>query len=164
MAGPMHGRGAVPSMKGRMPMKKGVLKRLLKILLTEHKTLLIAMAVCLVVSAVSGSVTGLFLNNVYATLEKVVVKKVIGANEAFNSIVITLIILASIYLVGLVSNFIMQRVGAVLTQTFLSNMRIKCFNKMQKLPIKYFDRKNHGDIMSVYTNDINALRQLVSQS
>ena len=164
MAGPMHGRGAVPPMKGRMPIKKGVLKRLLKILFTEHKTLLLAMAICLVVSAIAGAVTGLFLNNVYATLENAVVNNIIGMDEAWNSIVITLIILASIYLIGLVSNFIMQRVGAVLTQTFLSNMRIKCFTKMQRLPIKYFDRKTHGDIMSVYTNDIDALRQLVSQS
>ncbi|MBE5731444.1 MAG: ABC transporter ATP-binding protein [Clostridiales bacterium] len=158
-------------MKGRMPMKKGLLKRLLKILFKEYKALLVIMATCLVISAVAGSVTGLFLNNVYSTLEDAMIKNDSGAviglsgvDIAWRKIVITLIILACIYLIGIVCNFIMQRTGAVLTQTFLKDMRVKCFTKMQRLPIKYFDRKNHGDIMSTYTNDIDALRQLISQS
>ena len=173
MAGPMHGgRGAVPPMKGRMPMKNGLLKRLLKILFTEYKALLVVMASCLLISALAGSLTGLFLNNVYATLESAMIKDALtgaviglsGVDIAWKKIVITLIILACVYLVGIVTNLIMQRTGAVLTQTFLKDMRVKCFAKMQKLPIKYFDRKNHGDIMSTYTNDIDALRQLISQS
>lgn len=172
MAGPMRGRGAVPPMKGRMPMKKGLLKRLLKILFTEYKALLLIIAICLAISAVAGSVTGLFLNNVYATLESAMVKDpetgaiiaMSGVDVAWRKIVITLIILACIYLVGIICNFVMQRTGAVLTQTFLKDMRVKCFTKMQRLPVKYFDRKNHGDIMSTYTNDIDALRQLISQS
>ena len=171
MAGPMRGRGAVPPMKGRIPMKKGLLKRLLKILFTEYKALLLIIATCLVISAVAGSVTGLFLNNVYATLESAMIKNETGAivglsgvDIAWRKIVITLIILACIYLIGIICNFVMQRTGAVLTQTFLKDMRVKCFTKMQRLPVKYFDRKNHGDIMSTYTNDIDALRQLISQS
>ena len=53
---------------------------------------------------------------------------------------------------------------AILTQGTLKKFRVKMFNRMQTLPIKYFDTRNHGDIMSCYTNDIDALRQMISQS
>ena len=157
----MHGRGRghVPPMK----MKKGVLKRLMGILFKNYKPLLIVIATCLVISAITGAVAGLFLNTVYDTLANAIAKTV-SVSEAWSKIITTLIILGSIYLLGILSNFIYQQLGAILTQRFLKDMRVKMFAKMQRLPIKYFDTHTHGDIMSSYTNDIDAIRQLISQS
>ncbi|MBR3804335.1 MAG: ABC transporter ATP-binding protein [Clostridia bacterium] len=146
-----------------MKMKKGVLKRLMGILFKNYKPLLIVIATCLVISAITGAVAGLFLNTVYDTLANAIAKTV-SVSEAWSKIITTLIILGSIYLLGILSNFIYQQLGAILTQRFLKDMRVKMFAKMQRLPIKYFDTHTHGDIMSSYTNDIDAIRQLISQS
>ena len=72
--------------------------------------------------------------------------------------------LAVIYFTGMICSLVYHQVGAVLTQKFLRDIRVKMFDRMQKLPIKYFDTHAHGDIMSMYTNDTDALRQLISQS
>lgn len=82
----------------------------------------------------------------------------------YPGIVNTVLILICIYIVGLIAALIHTRTMAVVTQGFLNKMRNLMFGKMQKLPIKYFDTHTHGDIMSHYTNDIDTLRQLVSQS
>ena len=155
-----RGRGAVPPM-GKLNL--GVLKRLMGLLFSNYKSFLVIIAICLVISAITGSVAGLFLSNVYELLAQAIAGK-IGVSVAWSQIVTTLVVLASIYLLGIVANFIYQQLGAILTQKFLKDMRIKMFAKMQRLPIKYFDRNTHGDVMSVYTNDIDALRQLISQS
>ena len=68
------------------------------------------------------------------------------------------------YLLALISAFTYTRMMAIITQGFLKKLRVKMFSGMQDLPIRYFDTNNHGDIMSYYTNDIDTLRQLVSQS
>lgn len=159
MRGP-RGRGPIPPM-GKMNF--GVLKRLMGMLLKEYKPLVFVIAICLVISAITGSIAGLFLSNVYELLATAVEGK-IGLSEAWSQIVTTLIILGSIYVLGIVSNLIYQQLIAILTQRFLKDMRVKMFTKMERLPIKYFDQNTHGDIMSVYTNDIDALRQLISQS
>lgn len=81
-----------------------------------------------------------------------------------NSIIEMVLLLILIYVLGLAAAFTQTRTMAVVTQGFLHKMRILMFGKMQNLPIKYFDTHKHGDIMSYYTNDIDTLRQLVSQS
>ncbi len=156
----MRGRGAVPPVG---VMKKGVLKRLMGTLFKNYKPLLIIIAICLVISAITGSVAGLFLQQVYDALGQAI-EKTISIGEAWSKIVTTLVILGCIYLLGILANFIFQQLGAILTQRFLRDMRVKMFTKMQRLPIKYFDTNTHGDIMSTYTNDVDAIRQLVSQS
>ena len=155
-----RGRGAVPPM-GKMNL--GVLKRLMGLLFSNYKPLLIVIAICLVISAITGAVAGLFLSKVYAFLTDAI-DGVITVKGAWSGVVSTLIILGSIYLLGIIANFIYQQLGAILTQRFLKDMRVKMFTKMERLPVKYFDQNTHGDIMSIYTNDIDALRQLISQS
>ena len=155
-----RGRGAVPPM-GKINL--GVLKRLMGLLFSNYKLLLIVIAICLVVSAITGAVAGLFLSKVYAFLTDAITG-VITIESAWAGVVSTLIVLGSIYLLGIIANFIYQQLGAILTQRFLRDMRVKMFTKMERLPIKYFDQNTHGDIMSIYTNDIDALRQLISQS
>ena len=85
-------------------------------------------------------------------------------NAVYPSIVKTVLCLIIVYIIGLIAAFTQTRTMASLTQNFLNKMRNLMFGKMQKLPIKYFDTHQHGDIMSHYTNDIDTLRQLVSQS
>ena len=155
-----RGRGAVPPV-GKLNL--GVLKRLMRILFTNYKSTLLIISVCLVVSAITGALAGLFLSDVYDCLG-LAVKGDISIESAWSNIISTLIILASIYVVGIIASVVYQQLGAILTQKFLRDMRNDMFTKMQKLPVKYFDQNTHGDIMSVYTNDIDALRQLVSQS
>ena len=154
-------------MRGHVPpvgmIKKGILKRLMGILFKNYKPLLIIISICLVISAITGAVAGLFLNTVYDTLAEAIAKT-ISVSAAWSKIITTLIILGLIYFLGILSNFIYQQLGAILTQRFLRDMRVKMFAKMQRLPIKYFDTHTHGDIMSSYTNDIDAIRQLISQS
>ena len=155
-----RGRGAVPPM-GKL--NKGVLKRLMGLLFKNYKPLLIVIAACLVVSAITGSLAGLFLNNVYDALTRWLQGEIQYA-EAWSSVISTLIVLGIIYALGILASFIYQQLGAIMTQRFLKDMRVKMFTKMERLPIKYFDQNTHGDVMSLYTNDIDALRQLISQS
>ncbi len=155
------------SQKG--PMKKGIknldfkaLFRILGILFKEYKVSYIVVLLSVGISAVASSVGGLFLNKVYTALENFL--KGVPYAETWNIICTALLTLAIIYVINIVFSYTFNMLGAILTQRFLRDMRIKLFSKMQKLPIKYFDTHTHGDIMSTYTNDIDALRQLVSQS
>ena len=147
--------------QGKFVMKKGVVKRLLKILFTNYKVLLLSISACIIVSAVAGAIASPFLADIYGAIAEA---GEIGVETAWKKIIGLLVVLGSIYLLGLVANFLLGQIGAVLTQKFLADMRNQVFAKMQRLPVKYFDSKNHGDIMSIYTNDIDALRQLISQS
>lgn len=85
-------------------------------------------------------------------------------NPDFSSLGKALMHIATIYLFGIVCNLLFQKVKVYISQGTLRNLRIEIFNKMQSLPIKYFDTHAHGDIMSIYTNDVDTLRQLISQS
>lgn len=158
----MPRRGPVPPM-GRKSMKKGVLKRLMKILFTEYKAFVLVVGVCIVMSAVASAIAGPFLQKVYTYIDQAL-NGVLGQNAAMEAITKTLLILGSIYVLGWIANAVQGQIVGIFTQKFMRDMRVKMFAKMQSLPIKYFDRNTHGDIMSTYTNDIDALRQVVSQS
>lgn len=158
----MHGRGPVPPM-GKGAIKKGVLKRLMGMLFKDYKLYVILIALCIVLSAVASAIAGPFLQQVYAALEDFA-GGALTSNAAMQTVVKTLLVLLSIYALGWIASFVMGQIGAKLTQQFMRDIRVKMFTKMQTLPIRYFDRNTHGDIMSTYTNDVDALRQLVSQS
>ncbi len=144
--------------------KKGTFKRLLVMLFRDYKVLLLFVAIGLVISSIAGSVGGLFLNNIYTALDDYLIRNIITVDQAFATIVKTLVVLGCVYIINVISTILFNQAGAVLTQKFLRDLRNKLFDKMEKLPIKYFDANSRGDIMSVYTNDIDALRQLISQS
>ena len=140
---------------------KGTLLRLFKFLFKYYKTYLIIVAVCILLSALAGTVSSLFLNQLLLVIGD-------GINTGFKSVsgrlmqVIGLMI--GFYALGVITTFIYSQLMAVVTQGFLDKMRQNMFGSMQNLPIKYFDTHTHGDIMSYYTNDIDTLRQLISQS
>lgn len=142
--------------------KKGTMARLLKMLFTQNKGYLIAVFICLVLASVTGVANSVFLEE-FLTL----VQKGLDAHSysaVARELTILFISMASIYLTCIVSNFLQTRLMAIVTQKFLHQIRTSVFDKMQALPIKYFDTHLTGDIMSSYTNDTDAIRQLVSQS
>ena len=150
----------MPDARGKGGFKS--IKRLIGLLFKNYKGLLFVVAVCLIISAITSSIAGVFLQNLYAQCELAI--KGVPAGEVWKSIISILATMLGIYAVGWIANILMGLFGAVLTQRFLRDMRNSVFDKMQRLPIKYFDRNAHGDIMSIYTNDIDTIRQLVSQS
>ena len=157
-----------PVKGGRPPMKRGkgdfkVIGRLLKILFKNYKVLIIGICMCLVFSAISGSVAGVFLENIYKQIDNYFTGAM-TQHEAWANVIKVLVVMLSVYAVGWVANFFLGQLGAILTQRYLRDLRNDMFDKMQRLPIRYFDRTAHGDIMSIYTNDVDAIRQLISQS
>lgn len=153
-------------MKRRMEIQKGsvlkILGKLFKYLGHYYKWELILVFVCIAITAVAGISSSIFL--------EVLVDDVIdpGIANGFESIKDTLTkiacMMAGIYVLGLICSFVYTRLMAIITQGFLKHVREDMFNRMQRLPVKYFDTHTHGDIMSYYTNDVDALRQLISQS
>ena len=154
---------------GRPKAKKGTLKRVLKFLVKYYKPSLILVGICLVISALVNSVSSIFTQKFLSYInEGLGYVNTDGVDTALAIVypkVITLVlILMGVYLTGLICNFLWTRTMAKVTQGTLDNMRKEMFAKMQTLPIKYFDTHPHGDIMSHYTNDVETLRQLISQS
>lgn len=156
MPGPRGFRGG-PKAKNT----KGTLTRLMKFLFKYFKGELIAVFVCIVFSAFSGTVSALFLNKIILVISKGIES---GYNAVFAELMRVIMLMGGLFLLGIISTFIFTRLMAIITQGFLNNLRQEMFGGMQNLPVKYFDTHTHGDIMSHYTNDIDTLRQLVSQS
>ncbi len=150
----------------RMEIKKGsalkILGRLFRYIGHYYKWELLAVVICIAVTAVAGISSSIFL--------EILVDDVItpGLEHGFDYVADTLYtiagIMAGIYVAGILCSFVYTRLMAVITQGFLKHVREDMFDKMQTLPIRYFDTHTHGDIMSYYTNDVDALRQLISQS
>ncbi|OUP10548.1 ABC transporter [Collinsella sp. An2] len=138
------------------------LGRLIKTLFSFYPRLLPMVLVCIVVSAILSSLPATFMQR---TLEVVTDTWESGdwasAAQRIEPLIITLL---CIYAVSLVLNFTYTRTMAVITQGSLEKFREKLFDHMQDLPIRFFDTHQHGDIMSHYTNDIDALRQMIGQS
>ena len=159
MAGPMGPKG----MKGGPKAKnaKGTVARLFKYLFKYYKVYLLIVAVCIILSAVSGTVSSLFLNQLVLIITEGLK---VGYSAIYARLLRIILLMVGFYVVGVVSAFIYSRLMAIVTQGFLNKMRQNMFGSMQTLPIKYFDTNTHGDIMSHYTNDIDTIRQLISQS
>ncbi|MBE7086965.1 MAG: ABC transporter ATP-binding protein [Clostridiales bacterium] len=141
--------------------KKGTMGRLLKLLFTANKKLMIIVFVCLTLTAVTGVSSSVFLNMLMTQLDLGIKN---GMASVLKDLIVIFVSMGCIYGVNILCSFIYTRVMAVVTQRFLHQIRTGVFNKMQSLPIRYFDTHKTGDIMSSYTNDTDAIRQLVSQS
>ena len=139
-----------------------VLKRTLKLLWQSYPKLMPITLACIVFSSVVATLPAIFNKQIIAAIEEYVVNG--NWADAKTVIIPKIITLAAIYLVSLISVFAHTQLMAYITQGFLGKLRKTLFDRMQNLPIKYFDTNKHGDIMSHYTNDIDSIRQLVSQS
>ena len=143
-----------------------VLGRVIKLLFKSYPRLLPLTLGCILFGAVVSAIPALFQQRVLAVIEEwFTYENGQNAWEAAKYEIFPLVlILVGLYLLSLTAITVYNQLMAYITQGFLSKMRIEMFNGMQNLPIKYFDTNKHGDIMSHYTNDIDTLRQLVSQS
>ena len=146
----------------RPAVKKGTIRRLVRTLLEFYPVLLPVTLVCILFSAVVATVPSVFMQKIIAVIEG---SWQSGDWAAVSGRIFGLVaILIVLYVLSLASVFIWNRLMAVITQGTLKKLRCKMFNGMQDLPLRYFDTHSHGDIMSHYTNDIDTLRQLISQS
>ena len=156
--GPRGPQGMPPKRK----MNFGALKRVIKMLYGYYPKLLPIAIGCIIFAAITAALPAIFQQQVIAAIEDWYVSRDWGS--AKDVIIPKVIILAVFYALSLAAVILQTQLMAIITQGFLGKMRKTMFNGMQSLPIKYFDTNKHGDIMSYYTNDIDALRQLVSQS
>ena len=149
-------------MSKKRPVKKGIIKRLLKTLLEFYPVMMPFTIACILFNAVVSSIPSIFMQRIISAVET---SWKDGNWEAVGSgIISSVVFLAVFYVISLVSGFTFNQLMAIMTQGSLKKLREKMFNNMQDLPVKFFDTNNHGDIMSHYTNDIDTLRQMVSQS
>ena len=142
--------------------KKNTFTRLIKTLFEFYPVLLPIIIFLILFNAVVSSIPSIFMQNIISVIEKYWrTKDWVHAKPEIFSIVVVLVIL---YILSLIASFTYNRLMAVVTQGSLMKFREKMFAKMESLPIRYFDTNAHGDIMSIYTNDTDTLRQLISQS
>ena len=154
-----------PNMKNMRPMKPvdpKNLTRMIKLLFKFYPVLFPVACVCIIFSAITATMPAIFQQKILADIgEWYLSGDWAGASKVIMPKVITLACLYGVSFCAIVAH---TQIMVYITQGFLDKMRCEMFRKMQDLPIKYFDTNKHGDIMSHYTNDIDALRQLVSQS
>ena len=148
--------------KGPSRAKKGTLGRLIKTLFEFYPVKMPIVLFCIIFSAVVSSIPAIFMQNVIAIVE---ISWKSGDWDAVSGKVFYYVgLLLVFYILSILSAITYTQMMAGITQGFLKKLRVKMFNGMQDLPVRYFDTHNHGDIMSYYTNDIDTLRQMVSQS
>ena len=150
-------RGAAPPGK----IDAGMLKRILKLLFESFPVLLPVTIACIIFSSVTAAAPAVFQQQVIADIERFYLS---GDWSAAAKVILPKIaILITFYVLSMTSITLYTQLMAYITQGFLHKMRVKMFDGMQNLPVKYFDTHKHGDIMSYYTNDIDTLRELISR-
>ena len=160
MKGPMRGRG-MPVPKGAI--KKGTLGRLLKTVFKYYKWQLVVVLVCILLSSVGSLVSSVYMQLLVDTVITPAMES--GFGDALKARLTGLIVMMGVvYTLVILCSFLYTRLMATVTQGTLYHLRTEMFAKMQSLPIKYFDTHAHGEIMSGYTNDTDATRQLIGQS
>ena len=143
-------------------LKDGTLGRLIRMIFSFYPVLLPFTLACILINAIISAIPSLFQQRIIALIEQNWQSgDWAGVSAQILSLVLTLAIL---YVLSLIAGITYNQCMAVITQGSLKKIRTKMFDGMQKLPISYFDHNEHGDIMSYYTNDVDALRQMISQS
>ncbi len=145
----------------RNKVKKGTFKRLLRYVSRKYKKRFIFVFICILISSIVSVISSLFLQQL---IDDYIVPLLSTDNPVFTSLLKMLGIMAIIYVIGVVTAYLYNRFMVTISQGVLRDIRNEMFEKMEKLPIRYFDTNTHGDIMSRYTNDVDTLRQMLSQS
>ncbi len=159
MAGPM---GRPPrGMKPQVENPGKIFKRLMSYIFRKYKWHYI-IVIALICVGVLANVQGTLFQK--SLIDDYIKPMLFSENPDFSPLLEAMVRVAGFYLIGVISTFAYNRIMINVTQGVLRDMRNDLFTHMQKLPIKYFDTHAHGDIMSIYTNDIDTLRQVVSQS
>lgn len=138
-----------------------VLGRLMSYILKRYKFRYAIVLICIIISSLASVASSVFMKTL---IDGYITPMIQSANPDFTPLFQALSMMACIYMAGVVTKLISQKVLIVISQGTMNNLRNDLFSNMEKLPIQYFDTHAHGDIMSVYTNDIDTLRQVISQS
>lgn len=141
--------------------KKGTVKRLLSYVTKNYKKQFIIVFICIIISSVANVAGSLFLQ---ILIDDYITPLLGMENPIFTGLLKAIGIMVCIYVLGILSSYLYNRIMVNISQGVLKKIRDEMFSKMQKLPIKYFDTHTHGEIMSHYTNDTDTLRQMISQS
>ena len=148
----------MPKTKGK---KRKTIKRLLKYVTEGYKLQLAVVLISIIISALVGVIGTQFIKFL---IDDFITPLLGSQSPDYTRLLNVIMIMAVIYLVGVVCTFTYNRLMVNISQGVLNKIRTQMFNHMQKLPIRYFDSRTHGDIMSTYTNDVDTLRQMLSQS
>lgn len=127
----------------------------------DYKGQLVFVVACILLSAVASAASSLFLQSL---IDDYITPLLGSSAPVFTQLLKALISMAVIYLIGVLSTLFYNRVMVTIAQGTLKKIRDEMFEKMQRLPIRAFDTRTHGDIMSLYTNDTDTLRQMIAQS
>lgn len=144
----------------KMQFDKNALSRLFSYM-KEYKWNLIFVVICILLSAVASAASSVFLQSL---IDDYIVPLLGSDAPVFTGLVKALTAIGMIYLIGVLSTLLYSRVMVTVAQGTLKKIRDDMFEKMQRLPIRIFDTRTHGDIMSLYTNDTDTLRQMIAQS
>jgi len=142
--------------------KKQAFSRLMKYFISTYKVRFVIVVICLLLVSAGALSASVFVQKF---IDDVIYPGIVGGYDSVKDKLYKLTtMLGSIYVVSLIASIIQTQILAVCIQGFLTRVRKDMFGKMESLPISYFDRHQHGEIMSTYTNDVDALRQMLSQS
>lgn len=155
-----------PMGKGRGPKAKIdnpglVLKRVMKYVGEKYKVHCIIVLICIITSVLANVQGTMFTKTL---IDDYIIPMVKDGSSDYSGLLNAMLRVAAFYTCGIVAAYIQARIMALVTQGILKNLRVDLFSHMENLPISYFDTHAHGDIMSIYTNDIDTLRQMISQS
>ncbi|MDD4797898.1 MAG: ABC transporter ATP-binding protein [Eubacteriales bacterium] len=156
-------RNAAPHQEGRPAIRRfkpGTIKRLLSYM-AEYRLRLLFVVVCILISAGVSAISALFLQRL---IDDYILPLLGQPNPVFTGLVQAISVMGVIYLTGVLATLLYNRTMVTIEQGTLKKIRDDMFTHMQSLPIRYFDTHTHGDVMSRYTNDTDALRQAISQS
>lgn len=148
--------------KGKGPENPGkLLKRLMGVLMKFYGVQIVIVAICIVISVIANVQGTMFMQ----TLIDDYIQPLLKADTPdFQPLLMAILRVAGFYAVGILASYTYNRLMVNVTQGTLKHFRDEMFKRMEMLPIKYFDTHAHGDIMSMYTNDTDALRQMISQA
>ncbi len=150
-------------MKQNKTAKKHTFARILKLLFKFYPVLVPVTMICILCSAAAAAIPDVFIQKITAIIDGAI-RNGSAWDGVSSEVTSQMIFLIVMYVIAILITVLYTQFMAFITQGFLCKMRRKMFDGMQNLPIKYFDTHKHGDIMSYYTNDVDTLRQLVSQA
>lgn len=161
MPGPMDGRRRQMGAKPKVKNPGKILGRILGYTFKNYKIHMIIVFICIIVSVLANVQGTLFIQSL---IDDYITPLMNTSSPDFTPLLFAIARVAGFYLLGAASTFAYSKLMVYVTQGTMRNLRIDIFSHMESLPIKFFDTHSHGDIMSVYTNDIDTLRQMISQS
>ena len=127
----------------------------------EYRRTMILVVICILLSAIASAASALFLQQL---IDEYIAPLLSDENPVFTGLIHALMTIGVVYFIGILATLFYNRQMVTIAQGTLKRIRDEMFTKMQRLPVRYFDSHSHGDIMSLYTNDTDTLRQMIAQS